>query len=147
VFKFYDIHPEQDSVTFYFNLSADGGSNYNITKTTTIFRTYHFEDGSSGTLNYDTGMDLAQSTAVQGIGGSIGNGNDECLAGTLHLFSPSDTTFVKHFLSDVTFYNGSDGSYRWFVGGYGNTTSAVNAVQFSMNSNNFNGVIKLYGVS
>ena len=38
VFKFYDIHPQTDSVTFYFNMSIDGGSNYNVTKTTTILQ-------------------------------------------------------------------------------------------------------------
>ena len=148
MFKFYDIHPQTDSVTFYFNMSIDGGSNYNVTKTTTIFRTYHFEDDSGGVLAYDAGMDLAQSTAIKGVGGSIGGDADQSLSGTMTLYAPSDTTFVKHFIGNSTFINGGDGSYSWFTAGYGNTTSAVNAVQFSMNSGNIDaGTIKMYGVT
>ena len=36
VFKFYDIHPSNASTRFQFNGSSDTGSNYNVTKTTTI---------------------------------------------------------------------------------------------------------------
>jgi hypothetical protein len=32
---------------FQFNLSTDGGSNYNVTKTTTAFRAYHDENDST----------------------------------------------------------------------------------------------------
>jgi hypothetical protein len=32
VFKFINIHPATDSVSFTFNMSTDGGSNYNVTK-------------------------------------------------------------------------------------------------------------------
>jgi hypothetical protein len=33
-----------------------------------------------------------------------------------------------------------------FSAGYGNTTSAVNAIQFKMDSGNFDGTILLYGI-
>jgi hypothetical protein len=62
IFKFINIHPQTDAVKFQFNLSTDAGSNYNVTKTTTIFQTYHDEANTDTTLNYDTGEDIAQGT-------------------------------------------------------------------------------------
>ena len=35
VFEFTNMHPSDDAPSFEFNLSTDGGSNYNVTKTTT----------------------------------------------------------------------------------------------------------------
>jgi hypothetical protein len=43
MFKFINIHPATDDVNFLMNFSTDGGSNYNVTKTTTYFRAYHDE--------------------------------------------------------------------------------------------------------
>jgi hypothetical protein len=149
IFKFIDIHPATDSASFTFNLSTDSGSNYNVTKTTTAFRTYHYEADNGEALEYQTGGDLAQSTAFQILLGDfgVGNGNDESACGTLQLFNPSSTTYVKHFISTCNFYNAGDASTEYFVAGYGNTTSAVNAIQFKMSSGNIDdGIIKLYGV-
>jgi hypothetical protein len=148
IFKFFNMHPANDTQEFQFNMSADSGSNYNVTKTTTYFRTYHDEADSSTTLAYRTGNDLAQSTNFQMLADGVGNGNDECCSGTLHLFNPSDTTFVKHFLSRISTYENNNGIRDNYVSGYGNTTSAVDAVQFKFGSGNIDsGVIKLYGVS
>ena len=148
IFKFIDIHPQTDDKNFLFNMSIDGGSNYNVTKTTTFFEGYHKEDGSDAAIQYNTYVDLAQSTDFQPLAYSIGGGNDESCAGTLHLFDPSNTTFVKHFIATFNGYNQQDYSINQFAAGYGNTTSAVNAVQFKFVSGNIDaGVIKLYGVS
>jgi hypothetical protein len=146
-FKFYDIHPATDNAGLSFNLSTDGGSNYNVTKTTTTFRAIHDEANSEAVLEYDTGQDLAQSTSDQRILRFIGNGNDESGSGEMFLFNPSSTTFVKHFLASGNTYYGGDYSFNDFTGGYGNTTSAINAVRFQMSSGNIDsGVIKLYGI-
>ena len=149
VFKFYDIHPATDSVDFVFNLSADSGSNYNVTKTTTYFRAWHSEAGDDTNLRYETGSDLAQGTGFQSLTNSdLGNGNDETCVGTLHLFNPSSTTFVKHFIATTNTYHSSDYTFNSFIAGYGNTTSAIDAVQFKMDSGNIDsGTIKLYGVT
>ncbi len=148
VFKFYDLNPATDDKKFQFNLSADGGSNYNVTKTTSFFRAYHDEGDTSTLLGYGpNGNDLAQGTGVQVFTESAGNGSDESAAGELHLFAPSSTTFVKHFYSRTSTYYTSDYAFDVFVAGYANTTSAVNAVQFSVESGgNFDGTIKLYGI-
>jgi hypothetical protein len=146
-FWFIDIHPRTDNVSFLFNLSTDSGSNYNVTKTTTSFRATHAEDDSYADLAYRTSNDLAQSTDFAPIFGSgLGSDADQSLSGNLQLFNPASTTYVKHFISNV---NGSiDASYtdNTFQAGYGNTTSAVNAVQFKMSSGNMDGVILMYGI-
>ena len=148
VFTFKDIHPATNDVQFEFNLSVDSGSNYNVTKTSTFFFAYHNEADSAAALTYSTDHDLAQSTAFQRLLGGIGNDNDQTAVGTLHLFNPSSTTFVKHFIAHTSEYNANDYNNNTFVAGYGNTTSAVDAVQFKMSSGNIDaGTITLYGIT
>ena len=147
VFKFINIHPSANSEDFTFNMSADTGSNYNVTKTTTFFDARHGEDGSDAVLAYSANRDLAQSTNFQMLAREIGNGNDETTSGTLHLFNPSSTTFLKHFISNFNSYYSENYTMNHYVAGYGNTTSAVDAIQFKMSSGNIDaGTIKLYGI-
>lgn len=146
VFKFYDIHPSDDAVEFKFNLSIDGGSNYNVTKTTTFFRATHLEDNTTA-FSYRTGNDLAQSTAFQMLLDGVGNDNDSSASGIFTLYNPSSTVFVKHFMSRSSTHQYESGVRDCFMAGYGNITSAVDAVRFEMSSGTFDGVIKLYGIS
>ena len=146
-FVFVNIHPATDDVQLTFNLSTDSGSNYNVTKTTTAFISAHDEADTSTTLAYRTGQDLAQSTAFQTLNNSIGNGADESTSGTLTLFNPSSTTYVKHFIANMNEYFPTNQSINTYTAGYGNTTSAVNAVRFAMSSGNIDdGKIYLYGI-
>ena len=148
IFKFINIHPSADGSQFLFNLSVDAGSNYNVTKTTTAFRSFHSEDDSATGLGYYTGGDLAQSTDFQRFADSLGNDNDQSLSGTFTLFNPSSTTFFKHFIANVNYSYDADYSLQFLMAGYGNTTSAVDAVQFKMNSGNIDaGTITLYGIN
>ena len=150
LFKFINIHPATDGAEFTINFSTDSGSNYNVAKTTTFFVAYNAESESSSGLTYIDSLDIAQGTGVANIFYNVGNENDESASGTLHLFNPSSTTFVKHFMSTFNVYNnsGSNGnSVQVNVAGYGNTTSAIDAVQFAMSSGNIDsGTIKMYGV-
>jgi hypothetical protein len=145
-FYFIDVHPRTDNVTFQFNGSTDGGSNYNVTKTTTWFRPVHGEDGSLGNVGYDAGEDLAQGTGFQTIFTAVGNGADEDGSGSMSLFNPSSTTYVKHFTSVSNYTHSSNLCVTAFCAGYMNTTSAVNAVQFKMSSGNMDGTILMYGI-
>jgi len=148
IFKFIDIHPSVDESALQFNMSADTGSNYNVTKTSSLFRAYNNETSGDTALAYHPQQDLAQGTGFQTIGYGIGTDNDQCLSGELHLFEPSGTTFVKHFMATCNLYEDGDYTIQQFLGGYGNTTSAVDAIQFKMNSGNIDaGTIKMYGVS
>jgi hypothetical protein len=146
-FVFSNIHPATDDVGLEFNLSTDGGSNYNVTKTTTFFRAEHYEDNSSTVFAYATPRDLAQSTAFQKIDGDYGNDNDQSVSGTFILFNPASTTYVKHFISNTQSSRHVDVSCNAYVAGYGNTTSAVNAIRFQMSSGNIDaGTFYLYGI-
>ena len=148
-FKFIDITPSADNRDFVFNGSTDGGSNYNVTKTTTFFEAFHGVDGASAGLTYGTAYDLAQSTDYQILSRDAGGGADEAFAGELYLFAPSSTTYVKHFYSTVVYhhYYGLNQLNNNFIAGYFNTTSAVNGISFKMDADNFSGTIKLYGIS
>ena len=146
-FEFINIHPSTDGAEFQFNLSTDGGSNYNVTKTTTTPLAQHSEDNATTSLEYNSSRDLAQSTSDQIIGVAVGSDNDQNCSGTLHLFNPSSTTFVKHFISRVNSSTSSNRTLDSFFAGYGNTTSAVNAVIFRMTSGNIDaGTIKMYWI-
>jgi hypothetical protein len=145
-FRFIDIHPRSDAQNFEFNMSTDSGSNYNVTKTSTAFGAYHDEADGDTALGYGTANDLAQSTSYQILSSAIGNGADESCAGSLQLFNPSSTTYVKHFISNFNRYFWADYTANDLIAGYGNTTSAVNAIQFRFANGNFDGTIKLYGV-
>ena len=150
LFTFKNIHTNADQVDLTFNGSDDTSSHsYDITKTTTFFESFHNEGDTSAEVGYLAGADLAQSTAVQPLGSGLGNANDENLGGYLHLFNPSDTTFVKHFISKInqSYRVGLPGSINQFVAGYFNTTAAITAVQFKMESGNIDaGDICLYGI-
>ena len=150
IFKFINLHAATNSAHFTFNMSADGGSSYAVTKTSTAFHATHGEGGSGAALAYQTARDLAQSTDYQQLARNMGNQNDEGCSGYLHLFDPSNTTFVKHFISQVQTTNDDGGAYIYglYVAGYANTTSAINAIDFKASSGNIDdGIIKLYGVS
>ncbi len=144
---FNNIHAATDNVNFTFNMSTDGGSNYNVTKTTTFFRAYHDEADTGAIVGYEGSFDFAQSTSFATITSQNGNGADESSAGSLTLFNPSSTTHVKHFISNNSNLIYLDYAFNNFMAGYGNTTSAINAVQFKMTSGNFDGDICLYGIA
>jgi len=146
-FYFINCRPATDAVKFQFNLSTDAGSNYNVTKTTTYFSAYHYEADVGEGLNYDTGNDLAQSTSDQPLSHTVGNGADESTSGSLTLFNPSSTTYVKHFVANCNQYRSDNISENDYSAGYGNTTSAINAIQFKFSSGNIDdGTILMYGI-
>ena len=149
IFKYIDIHPGTDNVNFTFNLSIDSGSNYNVTKTTNFWEAYHNENDTDTDLATADSRDLAQSTAFQQLNGAgVQDENDGSISGTFTIYNPASTAFVKHFMS-TSESNAHNGSYAWngYMSGYGNTTSAVNAIQFKMSSGNIDaGTIKMYGI-
>ena len=147
MFKFINIHPATDGVRFTVNF-RDGGSSFDATKTTTFFRAKHNEAGSATAFNYEANEDLAQSTSYQFVGNPVGNGNDESTSGTLHLFSPSSTTFVKHFISVSNLYSNGSETENNYMAGYCNVTAAIDGVDFKFSSGNIDsGVIKMYGIA
>ena len=151
VFTFKDIHPQTDAASLVFQADTGTNTNYNQTMTTTMFRSYHSEDGSQSGLGYITtsGEDQAQETNFQKLihGSAIGNDNDQSGVGILQVFNPSSTTFVKHFISRTNAVHQSDITMDMYVAGYFNTTSALTRFRFKMDSGNMDsGDICLYGI-
>ena len=147
LFTFKNIHPSDDGADFSVGF-RDGSTAYDATKTTTVFRAYHYENDSGAGLGYLTGHDLAQSTDFQNVADVSGNDNDNNLSGELKLFAPSDTTFVKHFMSRMNGTHGPDFSIDYFAAGYCNVTAAIDGVQFKFVSDEIqDGTISLYGIT
>jgi len=148
VFRFYDIHPATNDTELQVGF-RDGSTAYDATKTTTYFNSLHYENDSATSLAYVAGHDQAQATGfLKIITTGLGNDNDQSCAGELILYDPSNTTFVKHFISRGTAAHQEDLTQDVFVAGYCNVTAAIDGVQFKMSSGNIDsGVIKLYGIS
>ena len=145
VFFLTEINPATNDTNLTFQSSSDGGSNYNINATTTYFAAKHNESNTAASLGYESSYDQADSTNYINLLFGIGNGSDECGVGILKLFNPSSTTYVKQWYCTNQFYHEADYSFNAFVGGYFNTTTALNAVSLKMNSGNFDGTIAMYG--
>jgi len=143
-----NIHPSANNGGLSINFSTDGGSNWNVTKTTTSFVAMHSENNTIAQINYDNNYDLAQSTSDQEICQNVYTGNDESVSGIVKLYNPSSTTYVKHFISNTQSYFASSRSWHNLVAGYCNTTSAINGVIFRFDTGNIDdGTIQLFGVS
>jgi hypothetical protein len=142
-----NIHPSVDNSNFSFQGSTDGGSSYGVTITSSSFRAFHNESDSTATLGYDGTQDLAQSTSYQLLNAEIGTDNDQSTSGILHIFNPSDTTYVKHFIYRGSRYQFNEYHSDMFVAGYFNTTSALNAFDFKFSSGNIDdGTIQMFGI-
>ena len=146
LFTFKNIHPETDTANFTVGF-RDGGTDYDAVKTTTYFRAYHSEAGSSA-FGYKTDQDLAQSTSYQNLCYSLDGSSDGNTAGYLQLFAPASTTFVKHFISRTSCVHSAPEEHDSYIAGYCNTTTAIDGVQFKMSTGNIDaGDICLYGIA
>jgi len=114
IFKFNNIHPSVNDGLFQFNLTTDG-TNFNVTKTTTFFLSNHNEEDNTTGLAYFATRDLGQSTDDQRIMWELQNDNDDAGAGIMHLFEPSSTTFLKHFIVTTQYKSNPNYSNNLFV--------------------------------
>jgi len=146
-FEFINIHPANDTVEFQFQGDTGTNTNYNQTITSTYFRAFH-DEGDTGTgLAYHGASDQAQGTEYQDLTDDVGNGNDESMAGSLFLYNPSSSVFVKHFMASTTDYNSNDHNLTQHIAGYFNTTSPITRISFKFEAGNIDaGKIKLYGI-
>ena len=143
IFKFIDVNPATDAAEFSFQVNATDGADYNDSAiTSSTFYSSHNEDDSGASLQYTATHDQAQVAGFQPISWDIGNGADENCAGTMWLFNPSNTTYVKHFYSNTNFYFNADYSVNIYTSGYFNVTGAITEIQFKMDSGNMDSVIK-----
>ena len=148
LFTLKDIHPSNVDVDgIKFQANAAGGSGYDETITSTYFRSTHDEAGTGGAVAYQASQDQAQGTGFQNIGQNVGTDNDQTVSGYLHIFNPSSTTFVTHFIARTNNYHQDDKSRDVYVAGYFNTTAALDEFQFKFSAGNIDaGDICLYGI-
>ena len=147
LFKIINCHPATDEVDFSFQGSINSGSGYGVTMTSTGFTAYHNEGGTAQGVGYEGQLDQEQGTGFHQLSYDTSNDSDHVINGELFLFDPSNTTFVKHFLARTSNNHYNNYELDTFSGGYFNTTSAINAIQFKFGSGNIDaGTIKLYGI-
>ena len=154
IFYLFDMHHNSSSEPdILFNFSIDGGSNYNVAKTSTSYRAYHGENDSGGAHGYYAPTDGAQKTGPLPLSFNADGDNDSSMVAYLHLFNPSSTTFVKHFSGQANEVHDLPRSNGNYFAGYCNTTSAINAVLFDgqhaegENNNIDSGKIILFGIN
>jgi len=148
-FTFSNMHGSVINYVLQWNGSTDAGSNYNVSKTQFANRTWKCS-GSSGAPTDDSGESLHRGTGGAHMNNSLGIDANECCAGQLWLYNPGSTTFYKMYQSWTgNTHSGSDCLYGWITGGMIETTSAVDAIQFSMTESSTMdaGVISMYGIS
>ena len=131
VFYIVNWHQSNDDYHCRFIGSTNGGSSYGITSYLTRIRAIHAEGDGSTEVSYDTNQDQTDpSTNTISLTDGIGNDADQTVSGVFHLYSPSSTTYVKHFTATFNGCRGNDRTTAVYTGGYMNTTSAVNAIKF-----------------
>jgi hypothetical protein len=146
-FHYYNMHPVTNQVDWMFQVNAAGGSGFNETITSSFYYSQGSESGTGNTSYYAT-MDLAQATGYCPLNYEVGSDADQSTSGILTLYKPSGTTFIKHFLSDSNFAQSDDYAAAAYVGGYINTTSAIDEISFKFDSGSIQtGVIKMFGVT
>ena len=147
IFKWFDANPATDGAILGFQGNASSQSGYNETITSTMFLSQQRESDGDHTLAYVAAGDQSQGTAFQQISREPGGDADQSTVGTLWLFNPSNTTYVKHFY--VTDNEAFQGDYTMtvFVSGYFNFTAALTNIQFKFSSGNITaGTFKMYGL-
>jgi hypothetical protein len=152
MFVFTDIAPANDGASFQFQVNAtdDAGGGYDTSLiTSSSFDASHSESGDSPrALSYQAAHDSAQSSSYSTLANDCGSASDESIAGIMHLFSPSSTTYVKHFYSRFQIYgSGTPKNDDKFTAGYINDTTAIDEISFKFDGGNFDGVIQLFGVA
>ena len=148
LFTFKNIHPATDGAFFTFQSDTGTNTNYNQTITSTHFQARHDEGDSDTSLAYNTGNDQAQGTSFHKLSNTIGNDNDQSLSGFCHVFNPSSSVFVKHFISNIQHSQDANFSFNVYTAGYFNTTTAITRFQFKMSSGNIDsGQILLFGLN
>ena len=148
---FTSIHAETDNSAFGFQFNNSGVTGdvggFNETITSTHFKAEHSEGAASG-FGYTESGDQAEGVALQRLTYSQQIDTDEAASGILRLYDPSQTSYVKHFQATGNYvHHSSHYSQNFFVGGYVNTTTAIDEIRFMMESGDINaGEIKMYGI-
>jgi len=149
MFQFINIHSDDDNADFRF-ASTESDDYVN----STFWEMYHDEaDSSSGheyRANDDTELndDVAQAMMAR----TLGSGSDEVASGYLWIYGlDNDHNLGKNWYSVFSSMSYNDYCYGQTAGGTilhdGSTTQAITGIEFTMDSGNFDGTIRLFGLA
>jgi hypothetical protein len=146
VFACNSIHGSVSAAGLTFQGSIDGGSNYNTNILSSVFTNY--VSGTATDHSLTTRSNHQDGTGFQMITEQNGIEDSSCWSGELHIYNPGSAVFRKFFTSEFTGQITSEYQFFMRCSGRMETTSAVDAVQFKMESGNIDsGTISLYGIS
>ena len=112
-----------------------------------VLQAIHENDSEALLVNVPS-RGMAQSTNAQDLAVNMRSaGASNSGSGELHLFNPASTTYAKQFQHKFQHMYTTPSSMITHVGGYINTTTAVDAVRFTMSTGNIDyGIFKMWGV-
>jgi len=151
-FYFVNMHPQTNGKNWEFQVNAIEADSTQLTGfneviTSTVFRSYLSEEGNYGNLEYRASQDQGNGVAHQQMSDWTGNNTDSGLSGILTLYDPSSATYMKHFVANTVDQYDATSLSTWWVGGYINTTNAINQISFRFEAGNIDyGTIYMYGV-
>ena len=155
-FHFYNIHASDDNAELQFQVNPSddevgvGTGEFDTSPiVSTFFSAYNLESGGgTPAVAYHGGHDIANAAIFQNIHYNLWNDvNESGMSGSMTLYDPSSTTYVKHFISRVS----SDGfamEADVYMAGYINDTTDITQIRFKISAGTIDaGIIKMFGVS
>jgi hypothetical protein len=127
--------------------TSNDGTGYGIATTCSFASAYSQEGGTSSALQNESSYDSHNDNGNIPLSRANGTGSDEIQSMDMTCYDWANTTHVKPFRAVSVGHHQADYSIYNFVGGFINTTSAIQSIRFKLNSGTLNGgVITLYGV-
>ena len=152
-FHFVNIHlgTLNAELQFQVNSTNDAGGGYDTSPiTSTFFGAYNDESGGTPAVAYHGGHDIANAAdTFQNLTYNQKIDNDSSMSGSMTLYDPSSTTYVKHFTARTNGMMSNPTSVDNFAAGYINDYQyAIDEIKFQSSSGNIDaGVIKMFGVT
>ena len=149
IFVFVDLETTYNGTQLTFTPSTDNGATWGINKTSVgwYVRMTHSGSITQPTMHPASGSQQ-NSSAVQELNYQWGGNapSNETAVGFLHIYNPSSTTYLKNYYARVLTFYVTNGENERYIGGYMDTTSAVNGFRFdTVQGDLYGGKFKLYG--
>ena len=131
-----------------FNMQFKSGGSWTAAyKTSTAYYSYHEEDDGGNGLSYSNSHDQANDAGEQVIFEGVDDRGHQGLGGEIYLWNPAGTTYSgKVYTTEMIGTRRPDWVVRFATQGMTTITAAITGIRFKMNSGNFSGTIKLYGI-
>ena len=140
------VAPVNDSVHLQCKWSSDNGTTFHACMASGL-RQYNGESDGTAQIGMNGSAGAVQSSTIVLIT-DCGNDADMTNCGQLWISNPASTSLSKMFRSNNVGHHSSDLCWTSWIDGYVNDTTAINSIQFSMQSGNIAaGSFRIYGVT